>query len=93
VSTPTEKTPFCPSFLKPAKKKALQTCNIAGFLSPRFSGRAGVGGRGKKGRYCEDPDPGKKIPVFDLFTVVSDAEWVKHGSKLSSILRPLATIL
>ncbi|ABS55507.1 hypothetical protein Mboo_0989 [Methanoregula boonei 6A8] len=66
VSTPTEKTTICHYFLKPAKKKTLQTCNTAGFLSPRFSRWAIGGGRGKKDRYCEE-SPGKKILIFVLF--------------------------
>jgi len=66
MSTPTEKTTICHSFLKPAKKKATQTCNTAGFLSPRFSGRAKVGVRGKTGVIAKI-HPGKKIARFAFF--------------------------
>jgi hypothetical protein len=55
VSTPLKKTVFYASFLKPGKMKAIQTCNTAGFLSPRFSGWA-IGGAGaKKGAIAKIP--------------------------------------
>jgi hypothetical protein len=82
VSTLTEKTTICHYFLKPAKKKTLQTCNTAGFLSPRFSRWAIGGGPGQKRPLLRRVSR-KKDPHIRVISAFSGAGWVNAQARIN----------